>query len=349
MRKRFPNAPFISSRGPLEDFAAIRNARNIVISVSTFSWLAAWLSEAEQIFVPMLGFLNPNHFHANKIIDLLPTDDARYRFFLFPLHFGLPELMALPRHEQLVQASREISPRQVDFLRKHTPIIKVGAEDADFDEVWYSYRYLDAALEVSEGWFAGPLEHYIEVGRRRGYRGMPPNFSTEIPLIDAGLVDHAMHKPATQSSLSSWSLGKSVEDDAARAVTGLKQMPYAFHTDFEQNPWWQVDLGRPTAIHTMIIMNRWEGDETGIRASPLCAQWSNDGEHWAMLFRTPDGLPVGRYGRPLVWTAPVAVTARFVRLTVPRYTCLHLRQVQILGRQDSRSPWWSGAVYAGSD
>jgi F5/8 type C domain len=324
----FPNARFAPSEGAMRDFETIRRARNIVISVSTFSWLAAWLSGAERIFVPMLGFLNPMHFRGRKIIDLLPTTDQRYRFFQFPLHFGVPELQALARHGDITRLCREIAPQQVDFLRRHTPIVDVDTADVDFDEIWYAQQYLDAALEISEGWFAGPLEHYFGVGLRRGNRPMPSGFTMTRP---AGLVDHALHCPSRQSSLSEWSVERSVEAEAGRAVAGVPQTPYAFHTDFEHEPWWQVDLGEPRSITCITITNRCETPQIAGRSSPLHVLRSNDGDSWEPLFRTPDGLIPGRNGKPLVWHAEQPVAARFIRITVPRKTYLHLRQVEIMG------------------
>ena len=44
LRTRFPKARFLPSLGAAMDFARIRAARFIVPSISTFSWLAAWLS-----------------------------------------------------------------------------------------------------------------------------------------------------------------------------------------------------------------------------------------------------------------------------------------------------------------
>jgi hypothetical protein len=77
----FPQATFVPSLGPMEDFAALRAARHLVVSVSTFSWLACWLSEAETIHLPILGMYHPRR---RADIDLLPLTDPRYRFHLLP-------------------------------------------------------------------------------------------------------------------------------------------------------------------------------------------------------------------------------------------------------------------------
>jgi len=81
LRARFPAARFEESRGVMEDFATIRSARHLAIPVSTFSWLAAWLSEARTIHLPVIGFFHPRR---RPEVNLLPVTDPRYRFHLFP-------------------------------------------------------------------------------------------------------------------------------------------------------------------------------------------------------------------------------------------------------------------------
>jgi hypothetical protein len=332
LKALFPRAKFLPSQGAIQDFQTVRKAKHIVISVSTFSWLAAWLSEAKQIYLPMLGFLNPMHFiDGRKNIDLLPTDDNRYRFFLFPLHFGIPEHQALPYQPALTEFCQEISARQVNFLRTQTPLLKVRTPTMDFDGIWYSHEYMQAAAEISEGWFAGPLEHYIEIGMRRGYQPLPSRFSVLTSSINKTLTDLSLHKRATQSSLSRYSFGATVEEDAGRAVSGEPRTPYAFHTGYEANPWWSVDLEEVCLLHQIVVLNRCEDLWVAGRATPLVASTSLDGKEWSHLFTVPDGLIPGRNGRPLIWTAPEPVSARFFRFSVARSTCLHLQQVRVLG------------------
>jgi len=66
----------------LADFERLRSARHVVTSVSSFAWLATWLSDAQTIHVPVLGLLNPAQ---RPDVDLLPLDDPRYRFYRFPV------------------------------------------------------------------------------------------------------------------------------------------------------------------------------------------------------------------------------------------------------------------------
>ncbi|MDR2080609.1 MAG: hypothetical protein LBP54_01825, partial [Campylobacteraceae bacterium] len=66
------------------------------------------------------------------------------------------------------------------------------------------------------------------------------------------LTDIAPLGKATQSSLSQWSK----IDDAQRAVIELGAVNYAFHTDKEQNPWWELTLDKPRFVEYIILHNR---------------------------------------------------------------------------------------------
>lgn len=85
LRAQFPAARYLSG-GPIEDFQTMRGAGNVVLAVSSFSWLAAWLSDrAQVIHMPLAGLFNPAQ---RGDIDLLPKGDPRWQFHQFaPGHF----------------------------------------------------------------------------------------------------------------------------------------------------------------------------------------------------------------------------------------------------------------------
>jgi hypothetical protein len=83
LRSAFPQARWIAGGSWLHDFQTIRNATTVSISVSTFAWLATWLSSrTTKIYLPALGIFNQEQ---RPDIDLLPTDDPRYELRPFPL------------------------------------------------------------------------------------------------------------------------------------------------------------------------------------------------------------------------------------------------------------------------
>jgi hypothetical protein len=341
LRSQFPTATFIDSRGAKHDFDFLRSATNIVVSVSTFSWLAAWLSDAKTIILPLTGFYNPAH---HRETDLLPVDDIRYRYFLFPLNYGMPPTESLAHHERMKGHWKEISRNQVAVLKTSTPFLRlrresdsgqpVRAAHVPIDNAWYAHEYIDAAMEISEGWFEDPLHHYLEVGRLRGYSPTRP-MQADLPA-NLTLANLALNKRATQSSLSQWSVGATLAQDAANAVNGNPAKDFGFHTDQEHGPWWMVDLGGTARIGFIRIFNRNNAPLVILqRASPLVVEASHDGIQWQVMFRTRHGQVFGGYGggRPLVWSAPQPVEARFIKISIPRHEVLHLAEVEIYGNR----------------
>lgn len=94
LRRRFPNAVFTGERPPKEDFLMLMGSSNIALAISSFSWLAAWLSDARTIHIPVAGMFDPNQ---RSDINLLPPpSDTRYVRHPMPLlqWQGTPEQVA---------------------------------------------------------------------------------------------------------------------------------------------------------------------------------------------------------------------------------------------------------------
>ncbi|OYV62493.1 MAG: hypothetical protein B7Z71_01005 [Acidocella sp. 21-58-7] len=144
----------------------------------------------------------------------------------------------------------------------------------------------------------------------------------------------ARGQPATQSSVCEWSYGPTVEQDAAGAVNGRVDGTRKFHTGFEANPWWQVDLGQPTTIRQIKIFNTTE--ETAFRFRNFSLGVSIDGEFWAEIVRKEDDVTVGGYDTaPFIWESAAPAWGRYVRITALGENCyLHLDQVEIYGNDE---------------
>lgn len=114
LRQAFPTARLVPSQGIVQDFESIRRARHSVISVSTFSWIAAWISEADSVHVPVLGFLNPRQ---REDMWLLPLEESRYHFYEFPLR---PWTASDEQIRQLGsrEAPRELSTAEIADLQR---------------------------------------------------------------------------------------------------------------------------------------------------------------------------------------------------------------------------------------
>ncbi len=95
LKRRFPGATVLPHQGKIEDFQIIRSASNVIVSISTYAWLAAWLSHASTIVLPVYGIFNPALF---SLHDLLPLGDDRYRFYQFPQQAAVPLSELLETH-----------------------------------------------------------------------------------------------------------------------------------------------------------------------------------------------------------------------------------------------------------
>jgi len=332
LRAAFPNAEFKASRGPIDDFDMIRRASYIIPSVSTFSLAAAWLSDARTIHLPLNGFLNPAHM---REIDLVPVDDLRYRFYLFPLNFALPEEAALIHHKKIDGSWAEISRSKLHVLQRNSPLITRSASALDsqpvqdFDEKFYIHAHIDAALAVSNGWYEDGLHHYKDIGRLLDYSAVPlPNKTMKYP-------NFALNKRAWQSSNSIWSKGRGVQEDAMAAVNGNRMSDDYFHTELEDEPWWLVDCGADIFIKEVHVYNC-KGDRIlQERASPLRVQCSRDQRDWDTILETEPGFIFGAGAEsltPLVCKPTRELVGRYIKISIPkRKTYLHLAQVEVYG------------------
>ncbi|MGE5786873.1 MAG: discoidin domain-containing protein [Myxococcales bacterium] len=92
------------------------------------------------------------------------------------------------------------------------------------------------------------------------------------------------------------------------------------HTDIENYPWAQIDLGQTRTIHRVVVTNRVDGDT--MRAVPLMIELSSDGKSFAPYARQESDFKV--------WTAKGRLTkARFVRVTVQKQSMLHLNEIEV--------------------
>ncbi len=124
-------------------------------------------------------------------------------------------------------------------------------------------------------------------------------------------------------------------EDAAGACDGIKNGRWGFHTNREENPWWQVDLGEVHELSRVLVYNRCD-NSTVTRANHLIVALSSDGQAWEEAYRH-DGKTF--YGHPD--GKPLAVTldnkpARFVRISLPGNEYLHLDEVEVRGVKTKR-------------
>lgn len=141
------------------------------------------------------------------------------------------------------------------------------------------------------------------------------------------------------------------QDDAAGAVDGVIDGTFGFHTNRDQTPWWQVDLGSVETLGRIVVFNRCDGN-VAARAARMEVLLSEDGSQWTQAYRHTGQAFGGRAdGNPLEVDL-AGRRARFVRLQLPEKQYFHLDEVQVflagnqtnvaLGKpadQSSVSPW----------
>jgi hypothetical protein len=184
LRRRFPGAAFYPSRGALADFQTFRNSKNLVTAVSSFSWLAAWLSRAELIVLPVNGLFHPVQ---SSDIDLLPYADERYRFYLFPINYAVAVEHFEEAHQALHSGWRYMRPETIRQLRSSMPRCPKRLDRflLMFDEKFYLENHLDVAYEVEAGGTVSGLDHYVRHGFNEGRHCFALDdrwYSTEYPM-----------------------------------------------------------------------------------------------------------------------------------------------------------------------
>lgn len=118
LRARFPKADFVPTMGPLADFQTIRGARNIVVPVSTFAWLAAWLSHADRIVLPIFGLFDPKLFILNNLV---PYFEPHYEFYQFPPQLATPVDRLFEAHAEIKGQWRRLEADDAAFLAHLVP------------------------------------------------------------------------------------------------------------------------------------------------------------------------------------------------------------------------------------
>lgn len=134
----------------------------------------------------------------------------------------------------------------------------------------------------------------------------------QLSLVIRG-PDYALGKPWKASS--SMFKCKPESKSCGGATTGI-----FFHTNDQEKPWVEIDLGEPVTFSEVVVHNR--SDCCQERASPLMLEAGNDAEHLVQIARREEPFDV--------WHARFkSQTSRYLRLTVPRRSILHLERIEV--------------------
>jgi cytochrome c553 len=117
------------------------------------------------------------------------------------------------------------------------------------------------------------------------------------------------------------------DEDARGGCDGVKNGKWGFHTENEESPWWQVDLGRAMPLSRLVIYNRCDSG-TAARASRIMVLLSADGEQFEQAYQHGGQTFLGDGGPPLSVTL-ADQKARYVRLQLPGKSYFHLDEVEV--------------------
>lgn len=201
--------------------------------------------------------------------------------------------------------------------------------DADippFSEIVASVLESPSYQGEAEGFVRWLFWRLRALGRRDDVRALSTfaerNGWTLPPIVE----NLAFGKPASQSSTCEFSVYEVAEEDA-RLGNGPRAGGIGFHTAFETDPWWQVDLQQEAAIQFIDIYNRLDLKE---RCTRLAVLISFDGERWTLVASKLTATTFGGAdGKPYSFSFDPPVSARFVRIQMLGEGFFHLDQVEI--------------------
>ncbi len=115
-------------------------------------------------------------------------------------------------------------------------------------------------------------------------------------------------------------------EDAAGACDGIKNGKWGFHTNYEDNPWWQVDLQKPTPLARLLIYNRCDRPS---RATRLVVLLSDDNKSFTQAYQHDGSLFYGYTDKKPLAVDLKGAAARYVRIQLPGKTYLHFDEVEV--------------------
>ncbi|MGB5100346.1 MAG: discoidin domain-containing protein [Methanothrix sp.] len=154
-------------------------------------------------------------------------------------------------------------------------------------------------------------------------------------MVSALQANLALNKFARQSTTATDWGGNW---NASRGVDGVKTgniFEGGFHTDYEENPWWQVDMGARHSLSYALLYNR--QDCCIERAKTLEVLLSNDGQSWQSVYKHDGSVFGGADGHPLRVELGCQ-KARFLRVQLRETNYLHLDEVEIFGCETNSEP-----------
>lgn len=115
-------------------------------------------------------------------------------------------------------------------------------------------------------------------------------------------------------------------EDATGGVDGVKNGKWGFHTQAENNPWWQVDLGATAPLDRVVVYNRCDAAQRNTR---LIVSLSDDGKNFRQAYQHPGSVFYGFTDKKPLEVKLSGAAARYVRVGVTGHNYFHLDEVEV--------------------
>jgi hypothetical protein len=154
-----------------------------------------------------------------------------------------------------------------------------------------------------------------------GAEPLSPAITTQQIEADWLRQDELRNAPATPG-------GERVtpEEDAAGGCDGVIDGKWGFHTENEDRPWWQVDLGKSVALDRIVLYNR---SDLAQRNARIIVLLSDDAKQFHQAYQHDGTVFYGHSDQKPLSVALDGARARYVGLTLRGRSYFHLDEVQI--------------------
>lgn len=145
-------------------------------------------------------------------------------------------------------------------------------------------------------------------------------------LALAGLEADWLHPETLRQCASTLPQAVTRESDAVGGCDGVKNGKWGFHTENEEKPWWQVDLGQSLALDRVVLFNRCDAAS---RNAQVIVLLSEDGKHFQQTYQHDGTVFLGFTDQKPLTVPLKGATARYVRLQLPGKSYFHLDEVEV--------------------
>ena len=139
-----------------------------------------------------------------------------------------------------------------------------------------------------------------------------------IKCDNMNLINIAKKSKVTFSSTSQWS----TDEDSREILTAEHNLDFSFHTDLENNPWVELDLGASYLLYNIVVFNRKNDSQN--RAYNLKVTISNDQVHYEVIHS--GFIP---FNDKIEFKLDNLKTARYVKLSIEGFSYFHLSKIEI--------------------